>query len=144
MSRTHSLCCQEPEARATFLMTPAACTMSHQCMRTRHWAARCNTWLLIKLTPRGVVFLLFVMSVSCAQVCTSRSGLPCRYMAARQAAMDGERAQAMASYMDQQGLCPCNGRPFMPLLVTAAVHKVCHKSLDLCHCCYPQDLPQLS
>ncbi len=45
--------------------------------------------------------------------------------------MDGERAQAMASYMDQQGLCPCNGRPFMPLLVTAVAHKVCHNSLDL-------------
>ncbi|KAL0034552.1 hypothetical protein WJX79_008066 [Trebouxia sp. C0005] len=45
------------------------------------------------------------------------------YMAARQAAMDGERSQAMAAYMDQQGLWPCNGRPFMPLLVTAVAHK---------------------
>ena len=50
---------------------------------------------------------------------------------ARQAAMDGELAQAMASYMAQQGLWPCNGRPFMPLLVTAVAHKVCHNSLDL-------------
>ncbi|KAL0024592.1 hypothetical protein WJX77_001215 [Trebouxia sp. C0004] len=46
-----------------------------------------------------------------------------RYMAARQAAMDGERAQAMASYMDQQGLWPCKGQPIMPLLVTAVAHK---------------------
>ena len=45
--------------------------------------------------------------------------------------MDGERAQAMACYMEQQGLWPCNGRPFMPLLVTAVAHKVCHNSIHL-------------
>ena len=53
-----SQCRQEPNARATFLMTAAVCRMSHQYMRTKHWAARYNTstWLLIKLKPKAVVF----------------------------------------------------------------------------------------
>ncbi len=31
------------------------------------WAARYNTWLLIKLTPKGVVFLVFFIELLCSQ-----------------------------------------------------------------------------
>jgi len=31
----------------------------HDLLVCRTWAARCNTWLLIQLTPKGVVFLFF-------------------------------------------------------------------------------------
>ncbi len=59
--------------------------------------------------------------------------------------MEVERAQAMASYMDQQGLWPCNGRPFMPLLVTAVAHKVRHNSLTCnrgsSNCLYVMTVP---
>ena len=45
-------------------------------------------------------------------------------MAARQPAMEAEHAQAMAAYMEQQGIWPCNGTPYLPLQVTAVTHKV--------------------
>lgn len=38
--------------------------------------------------------------------------------------MEAERAQAVAAYMEQQGIWPCNGAPYLPLLVTAVAHKV--------------------
>ena len=38
--------------------------------------------------------------------------------------MEAERAQAMAAYMEQQGIWPCNGTPYLSLLVTAVAHKV--------------------
>jgi len=31
---------------------------------TSHWAARCNTWLLIELTPKGIVFSFSFLDTS--------------------------------------------------------------------------------
>ncbi len=43
-------------------------------MQACPWAARYNTWLLIKLTPKGIVFLFFFFSAGlpddvCSTVC---------------------------------------------------------------------------
>ena len=45
-------------------------------------------------------------------------------MAMRQSALEAQRADALAAYMDQSGLGLGKGKPFLPLLVSAVVHKV--------------------
>ena len=53
--------CRRSAGRQLFSSFQAGCSPSH-------WAAWCNTWLLIRLTPKGVVcsvlFLLFVLFCS--------------------------------------------------------------------------------
>ena len=49
----------------------------------------------------------------------------CSYMAVRQAALEAQRAEAMAAYMDQTGMGLGQGKPFMPLLVSTVAHKAC-------------------
>ena len=43
--------------------------------------------------------------------------------------MEAEQRDAVARGLDQLGLYPCKGRPYMPLLVTAVVHKVCRVTM---------------
>ena len=50
-------------------------------------------------------------------------------MAVRQAALEAQRADALAAYMDQSGFGLGKGKPFLPLLVSAVVHKVCTTEL---------------
>ena len=52
----------------------------------------------------------------------------CSYASRRQSALEAERRDALASQLDYLGLYPCKGSPYMPLLVTAVVHKVCRFS----------------
>lgn len=49
----------------------------------------------------------------------------CRYRDERNAHMAQQQQQALAARLEQQGLQRGSPRPFMLLLVTAVVHKVC-------------------
>ena len=46
------------------------------------------------------------------------------YSSKRQTALEAERQETLASELDQLGLYPSKGSAYMPLLVTAVVHKV--------------------
>ncbi len=53
------------------------CNMSRDMHAERVWAARYNTWLLIKLLPKGVVFSFLCISFHAERVsCISDSVLP--------------------------------------------------------------------
>ena len=141
MSRTRSQCCQEPKARATFLMTAAVCKMSHQYMHTELWAARYHTWLLIKLTPKVVFFLSFCHFLFPAQK-TAPQGVCCHAGTWRQGKQQWmvsvpkpwpltwtSRASALAM---ADPSCPC----WSLLLPTryATIPLTCNKSCSDCLC----------
>ena len=145
LSSHHHSCM--PKARAAFLMTAAVCRTSHQYMRTRHWAARCNTQLLVKLTPKVVVFsslchFLFLGHTTepqgvCCHAGTWRQGRQQWMVSVHKPWPPTWTSRASALAMADPS-CPCWSllwptRYATPLLtcVTAVAHKVCRNSVDL-------------
>ena len=54
-------------------------------------------------------------------------------MTQRQRALEAERREILSTQLEQQGLYESKGTPYMPLLVTAVLHKVSFTQL-FTHC----------
>lgn len=74
--------------------------------------------------------LVKLICVLCGGSALSEMHDPCAYSYAskRRNALESEQRDTVARRLDQLGLHPCKGRPYMPLLATAVVHKVCRRS----------------
>ncbi len=74
--------------------------------------------------------LLPLQVFRCLHFIRGSAVMGCRYIAARQPTLEAQRAETMAACMEQRRLYPCNSLPYMPLLVSAVVHKVCTGTHD--------------
>ena len=96
----HNMVCPYREGRAHVMYdqihcpSNLLCHTAQECASKHPWAARYNTWLLIKLTLKGVVFPSLFCSASQHGMCPYREGSANSDMGSRASLRDDDITQA--------------------------------------------------